>query len=107
MMRIVLVAAGGEEDIVLGVEGEAGAASAFGGDVVPASHLHGLCGVDDGDGVFVFEVDVHLALAVSCGLFRRAADIDGAEDGAVLVVDDGNIWRGVANSSATASFCPG
>ena len=104
--HVFLVATRSEEDVVLGVERKVGAASTFGGDVVAASHLHGLC-VDDDDGGFVFDIDVDFAMTVSCGLFRGAANIDGAEDGTILVVEDGNIWRGVANSSATASFCPG
>lgn len=93
--HVFLVAAGGEEDLILGVEGEAGASSAFAGDIVFAGHLHGV-GVDDCDGVFVFNVDVDFAVAIGDGLLRCAADIDGSEDGAVFIVENGNVGRGVA-----------
>ena len=56
--------------------------------------LHGV-GVDDGDGALVFDVDVDLVLAVELALLRRAADVDGGEDGAILVIDDGDVGLGV------------
>ena len=37
-----------------------------------------------------------MALAVEDGLLGRAAEVDGADDGAVLGVDDGDVGRGVA-----------
>ena len=92
--HVVLVAAGGEEDVILGVQRQASAASALAGDVILADHLHG-GGVDDGDGVLVFDVDVDAVFAVELALLRRAADVDGGEYGTVLIVDDGDVWRGV------------
>jgi len=47
MIMFFLVAAGGKEDVVLGVERKAGAAPTLAGDVIFAGHLHGV-GVDDG-----------------------------------------------------------
>ncbi len=92
--HVVLVAAGGEEDAVLGVDGETGAAAALAGDVVLAGHLE-RGGVDDGDGVLVFDVDVKMALAVEYGLLGGAAEVDGAEDGTVMRVEHRNVGRGV------------
>jgi len=45
--------------------------------------------------VLVFDVDVDMALEIGDGLLGRAADVDGAEDFAVGVVDYGEVGRGV------------
>lgn len=93
--HVLRVAAGGEEDVVLDVDGEAGAAVAFAGEAKGGGELEGF-GVDDGDAALVFEVDVDVALVVGDGLFGRSAEIDGADDGAVPGVDDGDVRRAVA-----------
>jgi len=92
--HVVVLAAGGEEDVVLDIQCEARASSAFAGEIIPADHLHGR-GIDYGDGIFVFDVDVDFALAIGLGLLWRTADVDGAEDGSVLVVDHGDVGRGM------------
>ena len=81
--------------LFFGVQRQAGAAAALARDVVFADHLHGVR-VDDGDGGFVFNVDIDFAAAVGCRLLRRAADVDGAEDCAVLIVKHGDVRRDVA-----------
>ena len=53
-------------------------------------------GVHRGDLVLIFQVDLHVALAVGDGLFRRAAQVERADDRAVLGVDDGGVGRAVA-----------
>ncbi len=93
--HVLLVAASGEENIVLRVQRKAGAAAALARNVVLADHLHRV-GVDHRDGRLVFDVDIDLAVAVGGGLLRCAADIDSAQDRAVLIVEDGDIGRGVA-----------
>ena len=53
-------------------------------------------GVHDRDVGFVLDIDVDLAFAVAGGLFGRAAEIDGAGDGAVGGVDHGRVGRAMA-----------
>ncbi len=69
-----------------------GAFSALAGEIVLPDHFHRLR-IDHRDGVLIFEVNVDLASAVGLGLFRRATQINGAENGAVLIVDDGDVRR--------------
>ena len=53
-------------------------------------------GVHHGDVVLVFDIDIDVALAIADGLFRRAAEIERADDGAVLGVDHGGVRGTVA-----------
>src|SRR5271170_6078769 len=93
--HVALVAARSEENAVLRVQREAGASSALAGNIVFADHLHGVR-INDRNGGLVFNVDVNLAVAVGGGLLGRAADVDGTEDRAILIVEDSDIWRRVA-----------
>ena len=92
--HVVLVAAGGEEDVVGGVDGEAGAASADGGDVVLAGEGEG-GGVDYGDGVLVFEVDEEVAVVVEDGLLGSPPRSRVLDDVAGGGVEDGDVGCGV------------
>ena len=94
------LAAGDEQDLILYVHGEPGAGSAFSGQVVMAGDGHGL-GVDHRDVVFIFDIDVDVAFSVGDGLFGRAAQVDGAGDGAVFRVDHGGVGSAVAPDIGT------
>ena len=73
------VAAADEEDLVLASNARPAGTSAFRRDVVMRGHLHRL-GIDDGDVVLVFDVDVDVAVAIGDRLLRRAAQIERADD---------------------------
>ena len=56
-------------------------------------------GVHNGNFVLIFKINIDMAFAVTGRLFGSAAEVDGADDGAVLGVDGSNIgarcgWRG-------------
>src|SRR5215469_260967 len=91
----VRLAAGHEEDLVFGVEGQAGGRAAFAAELVVRGDLE-FFRVDGGDVVLVFDIDVDVALAVGDGLFGRAAEIEGAGDRAVAGVEDGGVRHAVA-----------
>src|ERR1035441_1993351 len=95
--HVLIVAAGGKEDIVLRVHSKSSAAPAFARNVVPANHLHRVR-VDDRDGGLVFDVHINLAVPVGCVLLGRAADVDSAENRSIFVVKDSNIWLRVAKN---------
>lgn len=57
-------------------------------------HLEGL-DVHDRDIVLVLDVNIQMALAVAGGLLRRAAEINRADDRAVLGVNDRGVGRNV------------
>ena len=61
--------------------------AAFAGQVVVRRHLEGL-DVHDRDVVLVFESTYRWPLAVAGGLLGRAAEVNRADDGAVLAVND-------------------
>ena len=88
--HVFLVAAGGEEDVVDGVDGEAGATATFAGDVVLAGEREGF-GVDDGDGILVFEIDEEVAVVIENGLLDGAAYVEGLDDVAGGGVKDGDV----------------
>ena len=92
--HVVLVAAGGEENLVFDIEGETRTAAPVTGNVVLPDHLHVGC-VDHSNGVLVLKVDVDTPLAVRHGLFGRSAEIDGAEDRAVLGIEHRDVRSGV------------
>ena len=93
--HVLIVAARGEEDIVLRVQRKAGASSTLARNIVPAKHFHRVR-VDDRDARLVFDVDIDLSVAVGDSLLGCATDVDGAEDRAILIVEDGNIRLSVA-----------
>ncbi len=93
--HVALFAAGGKQDAVLRVERQARATAAFARNIVVAHHLHRVR-VDHRDGGLVFNVDIDFAVAVGGSLLGRAANVDGAQDRAVLVVEHGDVRRRVA-----------
>ena len=93
--HVVFFAAGGEQDAVLRIERQARASAASAREIVAADHLHRV-NVNHCDRGLVFNVDVDFAVAVRCGLFRRAADVDGAENRSVFVVKHRDVGRRVA-----------
>jgi len=92
--HVFLVSAGGEEDIVGGVDGEAGAASAAAGDVVLTGEGEG-CGIDHGNGVLVFEVDEEMTVVVEGGLLDGSSYVEGFDDVAGCGVEDGDVGSDV------------
>ncbi len=93
--RVAGAAAGGEENLVLRVDREA-VAAAFIDERVMGDGLHGLH-VDGGDAADgVLHDDVEHALAIGHALLRHAAEVDGAEHGAVLRIDDRRVFGGMA-----------
>ncbi len=74
-------------------------------------------GVDDGDGVLVFEVDEEVAVVVEDGLLDGAACVEGFEDVAGSGVEDGDVggdvgedvdadgWRGRRDSRRDGRRC--
>ena len=89
------VVAHGEEDVVLRVEAQTRRPAALAGKVVVRRHLEGL-DVHDRDVVLVFEANIQVALAVAGGLLGRAAQVNRADHGAVLGVNDGGVGLAVA-----------
>src|ERR1035438_9820455 len=98
--HVLFFTACGKENIVLRIERKTCAPSAFAGNVVLPNHLHRV-GVDDGDGGLVYDVDIDFAVAVGSGLLGRAADVDGAQDRAVLIVEDGDVRLGGGGGGKT------
>ena len=93
--HVAFVAAGGKQDSVFRIERQARASAAFAREVVAAHHLHRVR-IDHCDRGLIHNVDVDFAVAVRRGLLRRAADVDGAKDRTVFVVEHRDIRRRVA-----------
>ncbi len=60
-------------------------------------YLEGL-GVQCGDVVLVFEIDIQMALAVGDGLLRRSAQVECANYGAILGLDHGRVGLAVTEN---------
>lgn len=95
--HVLVIAARCKKDIVLGVQSQSGASSALARYVILADHLHRVR-VDHGNRGLVFDVDIDLAVAVRGSLLRRTADVDGAKDRPILVIQDGNVRLRVAEN---------
>src|SRR5439155_14919486 len=89
------VAAHREENVILRVQGQAGRPATLAAKVVVRGDLEGF-DIDDRHVVLVFDINIEIALAVAGGLFTRAAEINRAEDGAVLGVEHCGVRRTVA-----------
>ena len=77
------LAAGDEQNVVFHVHRQAGAGVRLSGQFVMTGDFHGFR-IDHGDVVFILDIDVNVAFPVGYSLLRRAAQIDGAKDGAVF-----------------------
>src|ERR1039458_4644749 len=84
----------GEQDVILDVEGQAAGAATLAFEGVCAGDLECLS-VDDGDLIHVFEIDKHFAVAVGDGLLGLSAEIERANDGTILGIDDGGVGGSV------------
>jgi len=84
-----------EKRTILDVECEAPGPAALAPELPVSRHLHGL-GVDGGDLILVFQIDVHVTLAVRNGLLGRSAQVERRDDRAIFRVDHRGVWLAVA-----------
>src|SRR5438874_2305166 len=82
------VSAKGEQNPVLRIEGQAGGSAALSLESIMSGHLERLR-VHHRDIVLVLDVDVDVTLPIADCLFRRAAQVDRADDRALLCVNHG------------------
>ena len=85
----------GEKNVVLGVQAKPARTAAFARQVEVCCHLESL-DVNDGDVVLVLKIDIKMSFFVACRLFGRAAQVDGADDGAVLGIEQRGVGLTVA-----------
>ena len=92
--------------MILDVEREPGEAGALVAEIVMRGHGHRL-GVDHGDVGLVGDVHVDVSQAVGGRLLGRAAQVDRAEHGAILGVDDSDMRHRVAQHVDAIVECVG
>ena len=90
--------------MVLRVQRQSCVPAALAVQAVGCGHFHRLR-IDYGDAVLVLDINVDSAFAVGCGLLRCAAEVDRAEDLAVIRIDDGGIRCAVAEDVAAMIEC--
>jgi len=89
------IAAGDKKDTILGIDCQSGARAGFTGNIVMGSHGKRSC-VKHRDIAFIFDIDIHVAVAVSDGLFRSSPQIDRANDRTIFCIDYSCVRHSVA-----------